>query len=221
MENSHVLATFIEGNGVVHDLVLRDTGTDHLIPTSYPFGWVWYAFGAKWRVEEISEAGDRVWARVKGEHPEDGTPITMMWSLEEGANHILIDIDTGDAGPVESAFYMMSRIGIDGNGERSIWPTADGLQSLKWRGGRREVSAETLSEGWMAVEDTVTGQTFGCMFNFPSLDRVRVHPGNNNYNYMIFYPKKDIPIGDITFALSATLGEVDRVQELYQQLNLQ
>lgn len=221
MENSHVLATFIERNGVVHDLVLRDTDTDHLVPTAYPFGWVWYGFDADWRVEEISDCGQRVWARVVGRHPEDGTPITMMWSLQQGANHITIDIDTGEAGPVESAFYLMSRIGIDGNGERSIWPTADGLKSLEWRGGCRDVPAEELSQNWMAVQDDATGQTFGCIYSFPSLDRVRIFPGNNNFNYMIFYPDPEVPIGDITFALSATLGEVDRVQELYQQLNLQ
>jgi len=220
LENSHVLATIIENNAVVHDLVLRDTGTDHLVPSPYPFGWVWYAFSAHWQTEEISGCGERVWVRIKGTHPEDGSPITMTISLAEGENHIRIDIDTGDAGPVSSTFYLMSRIGVDGHGERSIWPTADGLQELAWRKGRREVSAEDLTEHWMAVQDDVTGQTFGCIFSFPSLHHVDVHPGNNNFNYMIFHPRKDVPIGDITFVLSATLGEVDRVQELYRRLNL-
>lgn len=221
MENSNVLATFIENNGVVHDLILRDTNTDHLVPSPYPFGWVWYALSAGWRVTETSECGDRVWAKVEGRHPQEGWPLTMTWSLAEGDNHITIDIETGDAGPITNAFYMMSRIGIDGVGERSIWPTADGLQELAWRRGRREVSAADLSEGWMAVQDDATGQTFGCLFSFPSLDSVSVRPGDNNFNYMVFFPKADEPIGDITFVLSATLGGVERVQELYRQLNLQ
>lgn len=219
LENSHVLATIIENNGVVHDLVLRDTDTDHLVPSPYPFGLVWYGFPGGWRRDEISGPGERVFLRLRGTHP-DGTPVTMTYTLAEGDNHLMVDIRTNGAGPIEKPFYLMSRIGIDGVGERTIWPTADGLQELAWRKGRRDVPATDLSEGWMAVQDDVTGQTFGCVYSFPSLDYVSLRPGDNNFNYMIFYPNPNEPIGDITFALSATLGDVSAVQELYRRLNL-
>lgn len=144
----------------------------------------------------------------------------MTYTLAEGDNHLMVDIRTNGAGPIEKPFFLMSRIGIDGVGERTIWPTADGLQELAWRKGRRDVPATDLSEGWMAVQDDVTGQTFGCVYSFPSLDYVSLRPGDNNFNYMIFYPNPNEPIGDITFALSATLGDVSAVQELYRRLNL-
>lgn len=219
LENSHVLATIIENNGVVHDLVLRDTNTDHLVPSPYPFGLVWYGFPGGWRRDEISGPGERVFLRLRGTHP-DGTPVTMTYTLAEGDNHLLVDIKTNGAGPTEKPFYLMSRIGIDGVGERTIWPTADGLQELAWRGGRRDVPATDLSEHWMAVQDDATGQTFGCVYSFPSLDHVALRPGDSNFNYMIFYPNPNEPIGDIAFALSATLGDVSAVQELYRRLSL-
>lgn len=219
LENSYVLATIIENNGVVHDLVLRDTNTDHLVPSPYPFGLVWYGFPGGWRRDEISGPGERVFLRLRGTHP-DGTPVTMTYTLAEGDNHLLVDINTNGAGPTEKPFYLMSRIGIDGVGERTIWPTADGLQELAWRGGRRDVPATDLSEHWMAVQDDATGQTFGCVYSFPSLDHVALRPGDSNFNYMIFYPNPNEPIGDIAFALSATLGDVSAVQELYRRLSL-
>jgi len=221
LENSHVLATIIENNGVVHDLVLRDTDTDHLVPSAYPFGLVWYGFSARWRHDDMSGCGERVWARLRGTHPEDGTPITMTYSLAQGENHLTVDIETNDAGPVKAPFYLMSRIGIDGNGERTIYPTADGLQEIAWRKGRRDVPAEELSEHWMAVQDDATGQTFGCIYSFDSLHHVNLQPGSSNFNYMIFYPREDVPIGDITFVLSATLGDVEQVRELYGRLGVQ
>lgn len=217
LENSHVLATIIENNGVVHDLVLRDTDTDHLVPSPYPFGLVWYGFPGGWARDELSGPGESVSLRLRGTHP-DGTPVTMTYTLAEGENHLTVDIQTDGAGPTEKPFYLMSRIGIDGVGERTIWPTADGLQELAWRRGRRDVPATDLAEHWMAIQDDATGQTFGCVYSFPSLDHVHLAPGDNNFNYMIFYPKTDEPIGDITFVLSATLGDVSAVRELHERL---
>lgn len=221
LDNSYIQAKFIADGAIVHDLVLRDTGTDHLIPGRYPFGWVWYSFRAGWQLEEVSGPGERVRARVVGAHPADGTPITVLWSLEQNDNHLTIEIETGEAGPVSNAFYLMSRIGVMGEGERSIWPTAEGLQSLAWRGGVREVAAGDFSERWLAVQDDASDQTFGCIYHFPALDRVRVSPGSSGFNYMVFYPRDDRRIGNVTFVLSATPGGVDRVQDLYRQLNLQ
>ncbi|MGD9498582.1 MAG: hypothetical protein AB7Y46_19975, partial [Armatimonadota bacterium] len=219
LENSHILATIVESGGWVHDLVLRDTNTDHLVPTTYPFGWVWYGFPGGWRRDETSGCGQQAWLRLRGAHP-DGAPITMTYTLAEGENHVRIDIDTDGAGPVSQAFYLMSRIGIDGREERTIWPTADGLQELPWRGGQRDVPAEALAEHWMAVQDDATGQTFGCIYSFPTLARVHLAPGDSNFNYMIFYPREDVPIGNITFALSATLGGVEEVRALYERLGV-
>lgn len=219
LENSHVLATIIENSGVVHDLVLRDTDTDHLVPSAYPFGLVWYGFPGRWTRDEISGPSERIWLRLKGTHP-DGTPVTMTYTLAEGDNYLTVDIRTNGAGPTDRPFYLMSRIGIDGRDERTIWPTAAGLQELAWRRGRRDVPATDLSEHWMAVQDDATAQTFGCIFSFPSLHHVHIAPGDSNFNYMIFYPDPDEPIGDITFVLSATLGDVSAVQDLYRRLEL-
>ncbi len=220
LENSHLLATIVEGGGWVHDLVLRDTNTDHLVPTAYPFGWVWYGFSARWRRDDISGCGDEAWLRLRGTHPDDGSPITMTYTLAEGENHLRIDIDSDGSGPVAAPFYLMSRIGIDGRDERTIWPTPDGLQELPWRGGQRDVPAEDFAEHWLAVQDDATGQTFGCIYSFDSLHHVNLFPGNSNFNYMIFYPRDDLPIGNITFALSATLGGVEEVQALYERLGV-
>lgn len=218
LENSHVLATIIENGGIVHDLVLRDTNMDHLVPSPYPFGWVWYGWRGGWSKEEVSPCSDDgVWARLRGTAP-DGKPVTMTFSLGADDDFLKIAIETGDAGPVQNAFYLMSRIGADGSKSAVYWPTAAGVQSLGWGKGRRNVPAGDLAEKWLAMRDEPTDQTFGCVFDFPALDSVSLQPGLNGFHYMIFSPKADVPIGDITFYLYATQGGVEQVRTLSQRL---
>jgi hypothetical protein len=216
LENSKVLATVIEGSGVVHDLILRDTYTDHLVPSEYPFGLVWYGFGG-WQMDEMSGCGESIWARLRGT-TKAGEPVTMTYALNDGDNHLTVAVETGDAGPVPIPFYLMSRIGVDGRDERTLYPTADGIKEIAWRRGTRTLTPDQLSVTWLAVQDDALGQTFGCVYQFPSLDRVNLAPGQSNFNYMIFYPREDVPIGDITFHLSATLGDVQEVIELHDRL---
>jgi len=216
LENSKVLATVIEGGGVVHDLVLRETYTDHLVPSEYPFGLVWYGFGG-WQVDEMSGCGEGVWARLKSQ-TRDGHPVSMAYSLEDGDNHLTVAVETGDAGPVPIPFYLMSRIGVDGRAQRTRYPTADGIKDLAWRGGRRTVTPAELSATWLAVQDDASAQTFGCVYDFPSLDHISLAPGDSNFNYMIFYPRADVPIGNLVFYLSATTGDVQKVIELQERL---
>jgi hypothetical protein len=197
--------------------VLRDTNMDHLVPSPYPFGWVWYGYSGGWTRDEMSECGDEVWMRLKGSSP-DGKPVTMTFSLGPEDDYLKIAIETNGAGPIGKPFYLMSRIGSDGRQQSLLWPTADGIKSLLWRKGTRTVPAADLTESWLAMHDDLTDQTFGCVYSFPSLDRVNLAPGQSGYNYMIFYPKADAPIGDITFYLSATEGDVDRVVDLYGRL---
>jgi hypothetical protein len=187
LENSHVLTTIIESNGIVHDLVLRDTNMDHLVPSPYPFGWVWYGYSGGWTRDEMSECGDEVWMRLKGSSP-DGKPVTMTFSLGPEDDYLKIAIETNGAGPIGKPFYLMSRIGSDGRQQSLLWPTADGIKSLLWRKGTRTVPAADLTESWLAMHDDLTDQTFGCVYSFPSLDRVNLAPGQSGYNYMIFYP---------------------------------
>ncbi len=216
LENSHILATIIENSGVVHDLILRDTYTDHLVPSEYPFGLVWYGFGG-WKLDDISQCGESVWAQLKSA-TKDGHPVTMRYTLNQGGNHLTVVIDTDDAGPAPIPFYLMSRIGVDGRGERTLYPTADGIKTIAWRKGRRTVTPDELTASWLAVQDDDSGQTFGCVYEFPSLDHISLAPGQSNFNYMIFYPREDMPIGNITFHLSATFGDVQKVIELHDRL---
>ena len=75
-----------------------------------------------------------------------------------------------------------------------------------------------MSASWLAVQDDDAGQTFGCVYEFPSLDHISLAPGQSNFNYMIFYPREDAPIGNITFHLSATPGDVQGVIGLHDRL---
>ncbi len=218
LENSHILATIIPNSVVVHDLVLRDTGHDHLVPASYPLGWSWYSFNAKWRTEKLSPCGASVSARIVGRHPVDHKPITMTFSLGKDDNHILIDINTNGAGPVANHFCLISRIGADKKGERVFYPTLKGLK--QWNGRRQiDIPAAQFKQGWFAVQDDATGETLGCLFDFPTLDYVDLRRHYYGH-YMMFHPRQDRPIGNIRFALSATLGKADQVQRLYERLGM-
>ncbi len=218
LENSHILATIIPNSVVVHDLVLRDTGHDHLVPDPYPFGWAWYSFNARWRTDKLSGCGDRVWARIRGRHPADKKPIVMTFRLGKDDNYLLIDIDTDGAGPVKSHFCLISRIGFEKKDERVFYPTAKGLK--QWNGrGHIDIPAARFKQGWFAVQDDATGETLGCLFDFPALDYVDLRRHYHGH-YMMFHPRKDRPIGAIRFALFATLGKADEVQKLYKRLGM-
>ena len=80
------------------------------------------------------------------------------------------------------------------------------------------MSHEVISEDWMAMHDEDTEQAFGCIYHFPALKKVMLATGRNNFNYMIFHPHVDRPIGDITFVLYATQGGAEKVRDLFQRL---
>ena len=217
LENPILKATFVEDTGVFHELILRETGSDHFCEGDYPFGMTWYAGPGGWRLEELSPAGATVSAKLEG-RTRDGTPISLTATLAQDEPFVKLVYDTHGLKEAYGAFYIMSRLSRSGAEDTMITPLVTGIHRAPWFKGKTiEPPAADLTQRWLAVHSTEQDEVLGVVYDIPALDKVVCRPRSAGHNYWIFKLKPEPP-ETMTFWVSAQKGGVDRIRELCNEI---
>ncbi len=219
LENEHVKATFIPGSGVLHDLVLRQTGTDVLVPGEYPFGMVLYAWkGSAWSVASRSADGRRAELRLTATSP-DGKPVAMTASLESGDAFVRVEYDFGEAAPFAESFYLMSRVSQDGKSDVMLVPRKSGDLQRKWgQAAFLPVKVADLASNTLTVRSEKSGEALVVAFAAPAIEELSLSSGGSGYNYMLFRPAPATPPGKMRFLLGALQGTPDDARRMADHL---
>lgn len=217
LENPQLKATFIEAIGVLHELVLRETGSDHLAEGDYPFGFTWYGGPGGWRLTELSPPGESVSATFTT-HARGGAAITLKASLGREDEFVKLEYDTGAMAKAYGSFYLMSRVSRTGEHDVMYVPLKKGLRKMPWtkRGAITPTIAD-LAERWLAVHSTAKDEVLSVIYNVPQMESVLCRPRNNSHNYWVFHLNPGAP-GKMTFWIAAHKGGLERVRELYRAL---
>lgn len=211
LENPQIKATFIEAIGVLHELILNETGTDHLAEGDYPFGFTWYGGPSGWHLVRLGKPGDRVEAVFAG-RAKGGGPVTLTATLGKRDSFVELNYNTDGMTAAYGAFYLMSRLSKTGEQDTMFVPLKSGVRRLPWkRGGQVVVEPGDLAERWLAIHSAQKDETLFTTFTVPALEHVLCRPRSSSWHYWIFALQPEPP-GVIRFRLGAVKGGVERAR---------
>jgi len=207
LENEQLIAKFMVSNGVLHNLIVRRTGTELLSPDTYPFGLTWYNRKTDWTLKSM-EAGQLTLS--SGE-------ISLTASVKAGQESLDVSYDaTGVKLTSKDNLLLMSRIskgdGIYNNNVMHV-PLKNEVQAMKWKSPRKEYKPEEIAKPWLAVEDKASHHILATFFDVPDLEKVSLAPGQNSFNYETFYLKEGASAGKIHFRLFGAQGGMEKIPE--------
>jgi len=204
LENEHLIAKFMIANGVLHNLIVRRTGVELLSPDKYPFGLTWYNRKEGWALKSMET----------GKFTLSSGEVSLTATLKPGQECVDVSYDApGIKLTGKDSFYLMSRIGMDGIYKQNIMhvPLKNELWEMKWGGRGKEYKPDEIAKPWLAVEDKASRHILAAFFDVPNLEKISLAPGQNGFNYQIFYLKEGASAGKIHFRLFGAQGGVEKI----------
>ncbi len=204
LENEHLIARFVMATGILHNLIVRRTGMELLSPDKYPMGLTWYT----------RRTGGTIKNMEAGQITLSSGAVSMTATLKPGQEFLDVSYDAkGIKLTNKDTFYLMARIAKDGIFKDNVMhvPLKDKVRELKWNSGNKEYKPEEIARPWLAVEDKASRHILATFFDVPNLEKISLAPGQNSFNYEIFYLKEGASAGKIHFRLFGGQGGVEKI----------